>query len=147
MEGFIVVRPFTITMATLEEEIKEYVAGRDELLKNPDEIYPLDHPLSGHCYAASEAYFHLNGGYDNFTVERCEVPVKEPGDGGVVRFTHWYLRHRDTEEIVDLTAEQFTEYEHDDVEIPYDEGVSTGFMTKEPSKRAEQIINEVSEDS
>lgn len=147
MKEFIVSPNLEITMTTLKEDIKEYVAGRDELLKNPDDTYPLNHPLAGHCYIISEAYFHLNGGYTAFTVERCEVPVKEPNDGGTVRFTHWYLRHRDTGEVLDLTAEQFTEYEHDDVEIPYEDGVSTGFMTKEPSKRAKQIIDEVSEDS
>lgn len=140
--------PLPGLVVDMKEEIKEYVAGREELLKNPDELYPLSHPLAGHCYAASEAYFYLNGGYTAFTVERCEVPVEEPGPtGGTMRFTHWYLRTRDTEEVIDLTAEQFTEYEHDDVEIPYNEGIATGFMTDGPSERAQEIMDAVGGDS
>jgi len=43
-----------------------------------------------------------------------------------------------------LTAEQFTTYEHADVEIPYEKGTVTGFMTEEPSKRAKQVMEAVS---
>ena len=126
----------------LKQAIRSFVGGNTDLLKNPDRLYPLSHSLAGHCYVASEAYFHLTGGYDEWQVERVTVEVPEPL-GGTAEFTHWYLRDRETGQITDLTAEQFTEYERGSVEIPYDEGTATGFMTSEPSERAQEVISAI----
>lgn len=125
---------------TLRERIRDHLRGRDDLLKNS--VWPLDHPLAGHCYVASEAYFHLTGGYDEWYVERTSVHVPKPL-GDMAEFTHWYLRDRETGEVVDLTKEQFTEYQHGDVYIPYDKGTRTGFLTDEPSERAEEVIESI----
>lgn len=114
---------------SLHNAIKSTVAGRDDLL---NEEPMTDHPLSGHCYVASEALFHLTGGYEEWYVERTSVRV----DGEWI--THWYLRDREELHVVDLTAEQFG-----DRKIPYGAGDRTGFLTQEPSKRAQEVIDTV----
>lgn len=105
----------------LASEIRDYLSGRDDLLKDD---YG-DHPLAGHCYVASEAYFHLTGGYDRWYVCR----VSHEGT------THWFLEDRETGEIVDLTAEQFS------TPVPYDERTRTGFMTTDPSERTQTVLD------
>lgn len=89
----------------------------------------LPDPLAGHCYVASEALFHLTGGYERWRVERVSM-----NDEGV---THWYLRERDTGEVVDLTASQFAGG------VPYEDGVGTGFLTPHPSARARTVMDRV----
>lgn len=136
--------PWPETEQELIARIRDHLWGRDDLLKDPDDLWPLDHELAGHCYVASEAFFHLTGGYDRWQVERTVVTVPEPGPtGGEVEYTHWYLRNRDSGEVADLTYDQFVTYTHGDVEIPYDEGTATGFMTDDPSKRAQRVIDAV----
>jgi len=126
----------------LKQNIREELAGRDDLLKNPDDIWPLHHPLAGNCYVASEALYHLTGGKERWQVERILIEVKEPGPmDATTEYTHWYLRERETGEVVDLTEEQFTEYEHDDISIQYEDGTPTGFLTGEPSKRTQKLIS------
>lgn len=82
--------------------------------------------LRGHCYVASEAFFHLAGGkdagYKPMTV-RHECVV------------HWYLLG--PEGVVDLTVDQF------DTPVPYHFGRGRGFLTKEPSKRARILMERV----
>jgi hypothetical protein len=84
--------------------------------------------LAGHCYVASEAFFHLAGGkaagWKPMTVRHEDSP-------------HWWLVDADGR-IVDLTAEQFQ------TPVPYPAGVGKGFLTREPSKRAQVIIDRVS---
>lgn len=77
--------------------------------------------LTGHCYVASEAFHHLVGGVPHF--------IRHEGS------PHWYLSL--DFEIVDPTVEQF------ETEPQYDEGVGKGFLTSEPSKRAQEIIESV----
>ena len=57
--------------------------------------------------------------------------VKHEGD------QHWYLRHAKTGQILDPTASQFR------TPVPYDQGRGRGFLTKQPSKRAQEVINRV----
>lgn len=88
------------------------------------------HPTAGHCYAAAEALWHLLGG-----PKSQPMRVREP-DG----MTHWWLEHRRTGEIADPTAEQYSFVGEDP---PYAEGRSGGFLTREPSKRAAEIMRRV----
>lgn len=81
---------------------------------------------TGHCYVASEAFFHLLGGPQSGL-----TPATVLVDGVV----HWFLRGPDG--VIDLTADQF------DCEIPYSEGRGRGFLTKQPSKRAQVLISRV----
>ena len=85
-------------------------------------------PTAGHCYHAAEAAFHLLGG-----AEAGWTPqVFREADG----ITHWWLRHRDGR-IVDPTADQ---YRSAGLEPPYAHGKGCGFLTRQPSRRAGEII-------
>ena len=86
----------------------------------------------GHCYAASEALYHLLG-----AAQSAYTPVSGRDKNGVV---HWWLRNKDTKEILDPTSAQYTSVNE---QPPYEAGVARGFLTKEPSKRAQEIINRV----
>lgn len=113
---------------TARSSVIDIVSGNDELLKNPEEYADNDHPLAGHCYVATEAFFHLTGGYGSWFVERLSV-----GD-----VTHWYLRDRDDPSVVvDLTESQF------DVDVDHSSGVKTGFLTSDPSKRTQKVLEKV----
>lgn len=82
----------------------------------------------GHCYVASEAAYHLLGGKDTgwkaYYVKHLGCP-------------HWFLKHNDGN-VLDLTANQFK------VPVDYSKGRGTGFLTKEPSKRAKILIKKIS---
>ena len=73
---------------------------------------PGDHPLTGYCYVASEALYHLAGGITSgLSVYRCSLPR-----GG----THWWLADSEGQ-IIDPTAKQFSETP------PYSSGSRTFF--------------------
>jgi hypothetical protein len=94
--------------------------------KYADKIKSGDNPMKGHCYVASEAFYHImnkhNPGYK-------PVNIKHEGE------SHWYLRHGDRH--IDLTHGQF------DTPVPHSEGKGKGFLTRSPSKRAAPIIEAV----
>jgi len=83
--------------------------------------------LAGHCYVASEAFFHLTGG-PNRSPWR-PLHVEHEGQ------PHWFLKHRVTGEILDLTAAQFG------TPVPYDEAQRKGFLTRQPSKRCRVLVS------
>ena len=109
-------------MNALAERIR--AALTDDLLK--PEYRGGTRPFSGHCYVASEAYYHLTG--------RTHAPKRLRVNG----VTHWWLEAPDGG-IIDLTAEQF------DGPVDYARGVGAGFLTREPSKRARIVIERVRE--
>jgi len=84
--------------------------------------------VGGHCYAASEACFHLLGGKP-----AGWTPVVYSSNEG---WTHWWLRHEDGR-ICDPTADQFPYV------FPYALGRGNGFLTKAPSKRASEIMKRI----
>jgi hypothetical protein len=80
--------------------------------------------VAGHCYVASEVAWHLLGGSASrwrpmFVRHECEP--------------HWYLQHEEGH-ILDITAAQFFS------PVPYEEGRGKGFLTKEPSRRAREVL-------
>lgn len=79
------------------------------------------HPLTGHCYVASETLYHATG--------RTLRPQVVRHEGG----THWYLRAQDGT-VVDLTAEQFS------TPVPYHRGRGCGFLTRRPSQRSQVLL-------
>lgn len=87
-----------------------------------------ENPLTGHCYVASEALYHLMGGRKSGWVPHN---IKHEGD------QHWYLKNKETGEIIDPTAGQFK------TPVPYHLGRGKGFLTAEPSKRAAQLIAKI----
>ena len=81
------------------------------------------HAVSGHCYVASEAAWHLLGATDSSW---------RPYVGRVGDLTHWWLQDGDT--VLDITGGQFPHgFDHS-------LGRKCGFLTKEPSKRARILI-------
>lgn len=71
-------------------------------------------PMKGHCYAASEALWYALGGKNS----RWKAVRAVVGGG-----PHWWLQHKDTGDIVDITAGQFSH------PVDYASGVGKGFNT------------------
>lgn len=101
---------------------KVVAALSDELRRPPWRSHW--HPLAGHCYVASEAFWHLTG--------RKLRPQVMRWEGG----THWFLREPNSR-IWDLTAGQFEEYPDHRL------GRGCGFLTSGPSRRAQVVIDRV----
>lgn len=75
------------------------------------------------CYIASEAAQYILGAED-------WKPCTIRHEGSV----HWYLVHRKTGAILDLTVAQFKT-------VPsYSKGRGRGFLTKQPSYRTRQLL-------
>ena len=83
-------------------------------------------PLAGHCYVASEALYHHLGGAASGWVPQFIQHEGSP---------HWYLKHKETGEIIDPTASQFQ------VPVPYESGTGKGFLTRDPSRRARVVLD------
>lgn len=105
---------------------------------SPDLLHPVyrgawDHPLTGHCYIASEAYKQLASVMygDDVTVWFIRVGKSSFVNG----VPHWFLKHEG--DIIDITAPQFR------TPVPYDQARRKGFLTKYPSKRAWIVIDRV----
>ena len=109
--------------AKLAEEVRRALS--DEMRKPKYQGSP--NPYRGHCYVASEAFYHLAGGK-----AAGWKPVRLNLGGDV----HWWLLDADNQR-VDLTSEQF------DFAVPYEQGIGGGFLTREPSERAQVIIDRV----
>lgn len=80
---------------------------------------------AGHCYVASEALFHLLGGYSAGWTARYLRHEGSP---------HWFLQHKDGT-VIDPTEDQFS------TPVPYHLGRGIGFLTSQPSKRARVLID------
>lgn len=102
-----------------------FAALTDDLRRPPYAGHP--NPLRGHCYHATEALWHLLGRPAGLYPHVVRMPSGE---------THWYLDGPYGR--VDLTFAQYTE------PVPYHCGRGCGFLTRQPSKRAQTIIDRVS---
>lgn len=121
------------------EQIREILWNNDSLLKGSPKNY-LQHPLSGHCYIASEIYYQLLDNQQEWTPHSMIV---EWDSGGVHHdMSHWFLQH-DNGTVIDLTAEQF---HMTPVELNYSGGTGRGFVPPSPSKRAVLVLNEMSDE-
>lgn len=80
-------------------------------------------PLGGMCYIVSEALYHFDKG--------AYKPMNMKHEG----VQHWFLIRLVDNEVVDLTADQFQ------TEPDYTQAVGRGFLTKQPSKRAQLLLN------
>ena len=95
----------------------------DELRKKEFRGNP--NKLAGHCYVASEVFYHLTG-------KKLTAMVMRLDSGG----THWFLKDSHGN-IVDITASQFSH------PINYSKAKPIGFLTKQPSKRAKILIKRI----
>ena len=62
-------------------------------------------PFTGLCYVASEAYFHLTGGFES-GLKPKRVKLRHAVDKLPAGTSHWWLVGTDGS-LIDLTAEQF----------------------------------------
>ncbi len=108
-------------LKTLVEDVRG--ALTPDLRKKEYQANP--NPMAGHCYVASEAVYHTVGGK-----EAGWKPMSIQHEGG----PHWFLKNDEQGLIVDPTADQFK------TPVPYDEGRGTGFLTRQPSKRAQVVL-------
>jgi hypothetical protein len=88
------------------------------------------HPMTGHCFVASEALFYIMGGKGSGFV---------PHVGHVNGGTHWWVVGPDGR-VWDPTLDQF------DAPVEYEKGRGTGFGVPGagPSKRAQELLRRVS---
>lgn len=91
--------------------------------------------FTGHCYAASEALFHMMGGSREGWIPQVLNHSNWP-EGLAKGQTHWFLRNRRTGVVVDATAEQFLP-----LAPRHSAAKGTGFLTRNPSRRAAIIID------
>jgi len=96
----------------------------DDLLKKEYRSIPDKNKFTGHCYVASETYYHLSN--DDLKVYhiRHENSV------------HWFLKDIDNN-VIDITKEQFK------TSVPYEKARRGFFLTKTPSKRSLKLINRI----
>lgn len=80
--------------------------------------------MRGNCYVTSEALYHLLGGKE---AGWKPMTIKHEND------VHWFLKHK-SGLILDPTASQF------DIPPNYLKAIGRGFLTKEPSKRALELM-------
>lgn len=91
------------------------------------------HPAHGHCYAASEALWHMLGGPASGL-----TPCRGRDGDGIV---HWWLDD-DAGRVLDPTAGQYLAAG----KAPsYAAGRRGGFLTRAPSTRAREIMRRVAE--
>lgn len=103
-----------------------------DLLDKKHQHLTESHKFGGHCYAASEAFFYFFGGKDEWT------PMMGRDEEGI---SHWWLKNKHTEEIVDITKEQYTDLNKNP---PYDNGKGRGFQKQ--SLRSIEIMERVSDE-
>lgn len=83
--------------------------------------------LVGHCYVASEAYYHLLGGKRSGWKPMFIIHENSP---------HWFLKKNDGT-VIDITKDQFKK------KVKYENAVGKGFLTRQPSKRSKIVIDRV----
>lgn len=99
-----------------------------------------DNPVKNCCYVVTEfAYWYP------LILDRDFLEVRITTVPNLPNFKHWFLRHSISGKIIDLTAEQFDNYE----EINYDDSVRRFFVPSHipgPSKRAKLLAQEMGYD-
>ena len=96
----------------------------DDLLKKEYRTILDKNKFTGHCYVASETYYHLSN-------EKLKVYHINHENS-----THWFLKdYKDN--IIDITKGQFK------TDVPYHKAKRGFFLTKTPSKRSLKLIDKV----
>ena len=100
----------------------------------------VDNKFKGHCYAATEALYWIlggpNSGYDPYVVSNKTYPELLKNEGE----SHWYLKDKKTGKIIDITKDQFGDFN-----IDYSRGKINGMMNHPVggSKRAKIIMGRI----
>ncbi len=115
----------------LAEAIRAYLADRPDDSVWADASQSL---LGGHCYVASEAYYHMSDEQDELTPKQVSFEIDTDEFQGEI--SHWFLEDQDGN-VIDLTAEQFDPL---GVDVPYDEATGRGFVPPSPSIASAELI-------
>lgn len=115
--------------------IRAYIRNHPEL-RHDDYKDEYDNRLDGHCYVASEAYFHAHpdgGEGGRFVPERT---VHQNGD------THWWLRDKRQGTVIDLIQPNVPP---EPPYHPYQTGTRCGFLTgyETASQRTQSVLKEL----
>lgn len=105
----------------------------DDLLKREFLLIKNRNKFTGHCYVATETLYHLLD--DNEKLNYVPAILK------INNITHWFLKNKNTDEIIDITKEQFN------FELDYSKSRNCFFLTKTPSKRSQTLINRIYEEN
>lgn len=121
---------FKSLITRFTEMVANGMIVNDGMLKNQytenNSKITIDTPARGHCYHASEALYYLMGGKLS-GYQPCFIKF-ENND------THWFLKHKKSGRIVDVTSSQFKK----NFEIPYEKGTNRGFMQQ--SNNSKEIM-------
>jgi hypothetical protein len=101
----------------------------DDLLKPKYRKLVNRNKYTGHCYVATETLYHLLD--DSIKLSYTPAILKLPNG------THWFLKNKLTDEIIDITKEQF------DFILDYSNARNAAFLTKIPSKRSQILIDRI----
>jgi hypothetical protein len=106
-----------------------------DLLQSQYRERNVSNPMFGHCYVATEAFYHMTK--DRYPGRFTIFHGKD--DEGIV---HWWLHDNHRIRILDLTADQYFSVGK---VPPYQNNRRGSFLTNEPSKRAITVMNRVKE--
>ena len=109
----------------------------DDLLKPTYKDMSKKHKFYGHCYVASETFYHLTKKLSCMGYPKRTYKVYQNKDSNNI--SHWWLAD-DEDNIIDITKEQYTDF---GVLPPYKNGKRKGFLTKSPSKRSQKLIKTI----
>lgn len=126
----------------LENELNELI---DKIKKSltPDLLKPqyrernASNPMFGHCYVATEAFYHLT---KDEHLGRFSI-FHGKDDEGIV---HWWLHDNKNIRLVDITADQYYSVGKNP---PYENSRRGAFLTAEPSKRAVIVMKRVNDET
>ena len=100
----------------------------DSLLKNKYLNIKEKNKFTGHCYVASETLYYLSKMiHENY----------KPAFIKINNDTHWFLKNKNTGEIIDITSEQFN------FKLDYSNNKNASFLTNYPSKRCVSLMNKI----
>jgi hypothetical protein len=117
----------------------------EDLLKSEYREHNRVNQMFGHCYVATETLYHfLKQEYvieKNFGVRQTDEfsPHHSKDENGI---THWWLQDQMGNKL-DLTVDQ---YLSQDRQPPYENSRKGAFLTKQPSRRSQELINRVLSD-
>ena len=103
-----------------------------DLLKPEYRKENADNPMFGHCYVASEAFYHM---MDQKHLRVCYGKDER-------NITHWWILNETLHLRIDPTCDQ---YYSQGLIPPYHNQKKASFLTNEPSKRAKVVIDRVLE--
>jgi len=120
------VTTYICTQASLADHVEQVRSCLTENLRKK-EYRNHPNPVAGHCYVASEVLYHKLGGKG---VGWTPQTIRHEGG------PHWYLKNLDGR-VIDPTADQF------ESPVPYAQGKGCGFLTRQPSQRAQRILDQL----